>query len=562
MPDPGTLLHPDMVDSLPQAVFVCDGAGVYLRANPAYVRLTGFSQSALIGQPMLMRLHDAAVLPTVGEATTWTTAVCRHHDGRALHVQLSLTRVADEAGASFVYLGTATPEAARDGTASGLAWHQGFHDAWTQLPNAAWLRERTALKLQAARTRRRPSTLLALEVDQMTRLRDSLGDEMLGQVLQLCGHRVRAVIGPDAPLATLGGGVLACLLEGDAIQVDATIGALQRGIAMPVPGAERELRLTASLGAVVALPEGPVPEAAELVHRARVALNVARTAGGAQARWFTVSMQAQAQDRLQLEGRLREALEKNQFSLVFQPQLHLANGRVQHMEALLRWECPGVGFIGPQVFIPVAEEMGLIVRVGEWVMREACREVGRLKRLLATRGAPAPRVAVNVSAHQLLDEGLVPMVQSALADAGLGPESLEIEITESIFLSDADRALATLEKLRALGIELAIDDFGTGYSSFSYLTQFPFDRLKIDRSLIMNIDQPGKGHAIVSAIIALAHALGMRVTAEGMETQAQADALAALNCDDIQGYGFSRPLPPRALEKLLLNRPDFAALSA
>ncbi|RYF82685.1 MAG: EAL domain-containing protein [Comamonadaceae bacterium] len=558
MPDSPTIPHPDIVDSLPQPVFVCDGAGVYLRANPAYQRLTGFSLLALLGQPMLMRLHDGAVLPAVGEPTTWASAICRHRDGRSLRVQLSLTRVANDAAGTPIYLGTATPEPMREAT-GGQAWHQGFHDPWTQLPNAAWLRERAALKLQTARARRRACTLLALEVDQTARLRDSLGDDWLGQLLQLCGHRLRAVIGPDAPLATLGGGVLACVLDGDAAQVGATLATLLRGMSAPVSGAERDLRLTASLGAVVAPPDGPMPDTSELLHRARVALSAARAAGGGQVRWFTPSMQAQAQDRLQLEGRLREALEQNQFSLVFQPQLHLANGRVQHMEALLRWDCPGVGFIGPQVFIPVAEEMGLIVRIGEWVMREACREVGRLSRLLAARGACAPRVAVNVSAHQLLDEGLVPMVRSALADAGLGPESLEIEITESIFLSEADRALATLQQLRALGIELAIDDFGTGYSSFSYLTQFPFDRLKIDRSLVMNIDQPGKGRAIVSAIIALAHALGMRVTAEGMETPAQAEALRGLGCNDVQGYGFSRPLPPKALEKLLLNRPDFAA---
>ncbi|MDA7415907.1 EAL domain-containing protein [Xenophilus arseniciresistens] len=559
MPDAPALSPARLVDCLPQAVFVCDDSGVYLQANPAYERLTGFAQSELLGQAMLARLHHGAVLPAVGEATLWSRALCRHRDGRALPVQLSVTRLPAGADDRHLYLGTAMPEASHDSGQQGPPWHQGFHDAWTQLPNATWLRERIALKLQAARPRGGACTLLALEIDQMVRLRDSLGDERVGEVLQLCGHRLRAVIGPDAPLATLGGGVFACLLEGDTAQADAIVAAVQRAISMPVEGSERPLRLTASLGAVVALPEAPMPEAAELVHRARVALNVARTAGGAQARWFTQAMQAQAQDRLQLEGRLREALEQNQFSLVFQPQLHLASGKVQHMEALLRWECPGVGFIGPQIFIPVAEDLGLIGRIGEWVMREACREVGRLKRLLAARGQPVPRVAVNVSAHQLLDAKLVPMVQSALAEAGLGPESLEIEITESIFLNDAERALATLEELRALGIELAIDDFGTGYSSFSYLTQFPFDRLKIDRSLIMNIDQPGKGHAIVSAIIALAHALGMRVTAEGMETPAQAHALQALHCDDIQGYGFSRPLRPVALEKLLLARPAFAA---
>jgi len=388
----------------------------------------------------------------------------------------------------------------------------------------------------------------------MARVRDSQGDEMLGQLLQLCGHRVRGTLGPDGVLATLGGGLLACVLDGDQREIDARIESLLRNLSLPLQGADRSLRLTASIGAAIALPEVRI-DAVELLHRARVALGAAKAGGGAQSRWFRNAMQSQAEDRLQLEGLLREALERNQFSLVFQPQLHLATGRIQHMEALLRWQCPALGPVSPAAFIPVAEDIGLIVPIGEWVMREACREVGRLRRLLALRGAEAPRVAVNVSAHQLLAPGLVEMVQSALADAGLGPEHLEIEITESIFLQEADKALATLESLRQLGIELAIDDFGTGYSSFSYLTQFPFDRLKIDRSLVMNVDRPGKGYAIVAAIVSLAHALGMKVTAEGMETPTQGEQLKALQVDDIQGYGFYRPLQPKVLERLLLGAP-------
>ena len=549
-----TVPNLELVDSLPQAVFVCDAAGTYLHINPAYAQLTGHAPDGLVGHQTIALIHDGVELPAAGAPTTFPSWISRHRDGRVVRVRLSLGAWPQADGAAPFYVGTALPELPPRDTTAAAGWNDGFHDAWTQLPNAAWLRERTALKLQSARQRLRPCTLLVIEIDQMTRVRDSQGDEMLGQLLQLCGHRIRGTLGPDAVLATLGGGLLACVLDGDQPEIDTRVEGLLRTLSLPLQGADRSLRLTASIGAAIATPETRV-DAVELLHRARVALGAAKAGGGAQSRWFRNAMQSQAEDRLQLEGLLREALERNQFSLVFQPQLHLATGRIRHMEALLRWQCPALGPVSPAAFIPVAEDIGLIVPIGEWVMREACREVGRLRRLLALRGAEAPRVAVNVSAHQLLAPGLVEMVQSALADAGLRPEHLEIEITESIFLQDADKALATLESLRQLGIELAIDDFGTGYSSFSYLTQFPFDRLKIDRSLVMNVDQPGKGYAIVAAIVSLAHALGMKVTAEGMETPTQAEQLTALQCDDIQGYGFSRPLQPKALEKLLLGAP-------
>ncbi|MBB1602332.1 bifunctional diguanylate cyclase/phosphodiesterase [Variovorax sp. UMC13] len=543
----------DIVDSLPQALFACDAQGVYLRVNPAYERLTGHAAHELVDRQTIALVHGAFELPSGPESLarpSWTT---QHRDGRTLPVQLVLTAMPQQDDAPHSWLGTLVPVPPRE-TQAMARWNDGFHDAWTQLPNVAWLRERAALKLQSARQRQRPCALLVVELDQMARLRDSQGDEMLGQVLQLCAHRIRGALGPEAVLATLGGGLLACVVDGDTHEVDARIDAMLHGLSLPMQGADRSLRLTACIGGAISNLENRA-DVTELLHRARVALGVAKAAGAAQARWFSNAMQSQAEGRLQLEGLLREALERNQFSLVFQPQLHLATGRVRHMEALLRWQCPALGPVSPAAFIPVAEDIGLIGPIGEWVMREACREVGRLHRLMARRGGEAPRVAVNVSAHQLLSPGLVEMVQSALADAGLGPEHLEIEITESIFLNDAARALATLEQLRQLGIELAIDDFGTGYSSFSYLTQFPFDRLKIDRSLVMNVDQPGKGYAIVAAIVSLAHALGMKVTAEGMETPAQAAALEALKCDDIQGYGFARPLQPKALERLLTGAP-------
>ena len=482
-----------------------------------------------------------------------------------MRVQVTLTTLPQAWPAALrtpCYMGLVNLEGASARDAShGANWHEGFQDAWTQLPNVTWFQERASLKLQHARLRHRPCSVLVIEIDQMSRLRDSMGDDMLGQVLQLCGHHVRGVIGPDAILATIGGGLLACVVDGDTHEVDILIGHMLRRVSQPMQAIDRNLRLTASVGASLYLPELKV-DTGELLHRARVALGAAKAAHGNQACWFRNAMQSEAVDRLELEGLLREALEQQQFSLVFQPQVNLSTGRILLMETLLRWQCPGRGSISPATFIPVAEDIGLIVPIGEWVLREACREVGRLRRMLLGKSAEVPQVAVNVSARQLLQPGLIDLVKSALDDAGLLPEHLEIEVTESVLLGDTEGALATLEGLRALGVGLAIDDFGTGYSSFSYLTQFPFDRLKIDRSLIINIDKPGKGYAIVSAIVSLAHALEMLVTAEGVETAEQAEALKSLQCDDVQGYWFSRPLAPKALERVLTAIADQAGLHA
>ncbi|WP_198969952.1 sensor domain-containing phosphodiesterase [Xylophilus sp. ASV27] len=570
----------DIVDLLALGLFVCDAQGLYLRVNPSYEALTGYTAGELVGRATLAQVHDLQELmqrsgelpftlsrdeegklllranpsaPDPGKAVgatlprTWT---CRRRSGAPIQVQLSLARLPTDGADTAHYLGVVTQEQGQHDSPH-VNWHDGVQDAWTQLPNASWWHERAALKLQFARRRGTPCSVLVLEIDQMTRLRDSMGDDMLGQVLQLFGHRIRGTTGPETVLASLGGGLLACMLEGDVPEIDRLTGILLRRLSQPLQLVDRSLRLTASIGASICLPDRGRLEAGELLHRARVALGTAKAAGGAQSRWFRKAMQAEAIDRLELEGLLRQALEKKQFSLVFQPQVNLETGRIVLIETLLRWQCPGRGAVSPAVFIPVAEDIGLIPAIGEWVLRESCREVGRLRRLLTSRQAPVPQVAVNVSARQLLQPGLMALVESALQNAGMEPRHLEVEVTESALVGDAGSALATLESLRQLGVGLAIDDFGTGYSSFSYLTQFPFDRLKIDRSLVLDIDRPGKGSAIVSAILSLAHALDMRVTAEGVETGAQAAALKALGCDEVQGYWFSRPLTSKSLQQVL-----------
>jgi EAL domain-containing protein (putative c-di-GMP-specific phosphodiesterase class I) len=244
---------------------------------------------------------------------------------------------------------------------------------------------------------------------------------------------------------------------------------------------------------------------------------------------------------------LRDAIERQQLHLVYQPQVTLSNGRIAQVETLLRWNHPQRGLISPVEFVPVAEEAGLIEQIGEWVIRTACRDAGKLLRLTGT----LPRFAVNVSPQQFQRQNLFETIREALEDAALDPSYLEVEITEGVLLGDTEQAVQTLFALRDLGVEVAVDDFGTGYSSLAYLTRFPLNRLKIDRSFVMRMSTDPQCAALVGAIIAMAHALKLRVTAEGVETAEQAAQLEALGCDEAQGFWFSRPITVAALRNLL-----------
>jgi EAL domain-containing protein (putative c-di-GMP-specific phosphodiesterase class I) len=284
-----------------------------------------------------------------------------------------------------------------------------------------------------------------------------------------------------------------------------------------------------------------------LMRRANVALSAASAAGGNAVRRFSAALEGQAARRFELETMLRDALDRQQLHLVYQPQITLATGRIAQVETLLRWRHPERGLISPVEFVPVAEEAGLIERIGEWVIRTACRDAGRLLRLTGS----LPRVAVNVSPQQFQRQNLLATIESALHDAGLDPSYLEVEITEGVLLGDTEEALQTLHGLRKLGVEVAVDDFGTGYSSLAYLTRFPLNRLKIDRSFVIRMTTDPQCAALVGAIIAMAHALKLRVTAEGVETEEQAERLRELGCDEVQGFWFARPLNFTALRNLL-----------
>lgn len=542
-------------EASPFGLFVCDEEGRFLAVNAAYERLSGYSREDLLAGMRHTELLDAAEAQrrnaeltllhragaSLGKHRHDASWHYRRPDGERLAVRLALAPVPGRqalAGA-VIDLQAGLPQN------YAQLWYASHHDARTRLPNLAWALERLELRIQRARLSEDTFSVIVVEADNLERLRSSLGSTVLERVLQVMAARLRSALRAGESLACLDGTRFLVLTDASRPEIEGRVVQWLDMLAQPVVALDRSVRLGASAGLA---PGDAATDADSLIRRAGLALDAARTGESANWRWFERGMQAEAVGKLELEQLLREALHQDQFHLVFQPQVNLASGEIALMESLLRWRHPVRGLISSAEFIPVAERCGLIVALGAWVMDQACKEAARLLRKLGR----VPVVTVNVSPPQIQNGLLVPMIQRCLAAHDLPPHCLEVEVTEGVMLGDTEAAMATLGGLRDMGVKVALDDFGTGYSSLAYLTRMPVDRLKVDRAFVQAMLEDDRSRAVVSAIIAMAHALGLRVTAEGVETQAQADALRALDCDEIQGYWFSRPLAVPALEAALV----------
>jgi diguanylate cyclase (GGDEF)-like protein/PAS domain S-box-containing protein len=540
------------VDAAPFAMFVCATDGILLAVNQAFERLTGYDAAELVNSCDLLALHDPyevgrretsgfwplRPVPYEGE---WT--YIRSNQER-LPVLLALSPFLEPKASREFYVGMVIDLSARRFD-SARVWYATHHDELTQLPNQALLDERLGLMIQRCQRSREQFTVMTIELDNLRNLRDGLGPAAAEAVLKTTAQRLQMEKAPEDALAFVGGSHFVLLMNHGAQAGQAIARRLLDKIAEPLRVLDTSVNCGASAGFSIYPEDGE--EAQTLLRRASAALAVAARLGGNSVRRFQSSMQIDGARRLELEVMLREALQNRQLELAFQPQVTLKTGETKLVETLLRWRHPVRGLISPVEFIPVAEESGLIVPIGEWVMHTACRQASRLLRI----NGHAPQFAVNVSPLQFQRANMVEVVERALLESGLPPEYLEIEITESVLLGDTDDVLVTLRQLRKLGVEVALDDFGTGYSSLSYLTRFQCDRLKIDRSFVLGMDRERNGVTIVAAIIAMAHALNIRVTAEGVETAEQAERLRALDCDEVQGFYFARPMNARALENIL-----------
>jgi len=392
--------------------------------------------------------------------------------------------------------------------------------------------------------------VLCIDLDRFKDVNDTLGHPVGDRLLQavtarLCRHLPRVDI-----LARLGGDEFAIVQAsseepGDAVLLAAR---LIRDVSQPYSIDGHRIIIGASVGIACAPQDGNDPDL--LLRNADLALYSAKAEGGGRFRVFEPRMDADAQHRRTLELELRQALAAGQFALAYQPLVNLDSGRITCFEALLRWNHPERGCIAPGDFIAVAEDTGLIVPIGEWVLHRACLE--------AAGWAGGPKVAVNVSSLQFRTAGLYEVVRSALRASGLAPGRLELEITESALIADWESTVAVLGRIKRLGVKVSMDDFGTGYSSLSYLRKFPFDKVKIDQFFIRELSGGGESRAVIRAIVDLCHALGIATTAEGVETAEQLAVVGAENCTEVQGFLLSHPMPPQALHALLGGAPLLA----
>ena len=428
-----------------------------------------------------------------------------------------------------------------------------YYDALTGLPNRTLLQDRLTKALASARRRKDKVALLFLDLDEFKTINDSLGHSVGDLLLQEVAERLKRWAREQDTVARVGGDEFLIVLTSVKDMPDAAVAAERLMDTMTAEFAVQghSLGISCSLGISIFPEHGTDGET--LIKNADAAMYSAKESGRNNFRFFTEDMNAQAVERLALENGLRLALDRKELFLVYQPQMDIASGRITGLEALLRWQHPELGLVPPDKFIRIAENSGLIVPIGEWVLRTACSQARKWQ----DEGLLAVPVAVNVSAVQFRQADFCELIGRVLSETGLAPQYLELELTESLLLSNADMRFSVLQDLRAMGLKLAIDDFGTGYSSLSYLKHFPVSKLKIDRSFIRDVAVNPDDAAITTAIISMAKSLNLKVIAEGVEDEAQMSFLRAHQCDEIQGYYFSKPLAvDKVADKLRGDHPE------
>jgi diguanylate cyclase (GGDEF)-like protein/PAS domain S-box-containing protein len=544
-----------VLDVADDAFVETDGEGVVTEWNRRAEELFGWLRDEVLGRPITTFLVAPA-----GRAEVWRdlqAAVLEWHADERPH-QREL-RLAHRDGSSVevvgsvyvvgsgtdVRIGGFLRDRADERTAEEALAHAYLHDSLTGLPNRTLFTYRLAYAL--AKGTRAPGSVavLVLDLDRFKAINDALGHEVGDEVLVTVAERLEAADGTAEVIARLSGDEFLVLFDGEDAEKDA--GAFgQRALhalSTPIRTGEGEVFITASIGIASTSPR--VREATPLLSNADAAMYQAKRRGGGSVEVFGEVMRMRVLDRMHTERALHRALERHELRLFYQPVVDISGNEAIGVEALLRWEHPEHGLVAPGRFIPVAEESGLIIPIGAWVLDEACRQLcmWHAEPMDGPRGA----VEVNLSARQIDHPEIVATVQRILEDTGLPPASLTLEITESALMHDASSALRVLRALKDLGVTLAIDDFGTGYSSLSHLQRFPLDILKIDKSFVDELGNDSGGAEIVAAVVKLAHALGLQVIAEGVETEPQLAALAGLGCDFAQGYLFSRPAPAHEL---------------
>ncbi|MBM7519948.1 putative bifunctional diguanylate cyclase/phosphodiesterase [Nocardioides nitrophenolicus] len=546
-------LRRSMLDTMPFSIIATDANGRIRTANPAAADLVGWTQEELIGCS-LVQIDGArrqlypdgtpVLAHALGDDAEWTY---RRKDGTPVPVHEWIVPLAPEEGApeegapgGFLVVAHDITQRIED---RERIEHVVTHDSLTNLPNRSLLVRHLDQALERAERGATELALVLIDLDHFKRINDSLGHHIGDELLIVVAERLLAWTRAHDLVARLGGDEFVIVLEDlvPGTDLDRRLELLMADVLAPVVVHGYELAVTASVGGTRSPADGRDP--GTLLKNVDIAMYQAKAAGRDEIRWFEPAMLEENNDRLALSAALRQALDQDELSVVYQPQVNLLTGEVVGVEALARWTSPSLGPVPPDRFIPVAEDGGMIAQLGGWVLVTACSALARVQEQV---GRPL-RLAVNVSPRQLRGRAWLDEIASAIELAGIQPCQLEVEITEGLLIEDHGDVVAMLESLRSLGVSIVVDDFGRGYSSLAYLTRFPIDKLKIDRSFVQEIST-AENAAIVDAIIVMAHALGMTVVAEGVETPEQERYLRERGCDEVQGYLYSPGVPAGSLE--------------
>jgi diguanylate cyclase (GGDEF)-like protein/PAS domain S-box-containing protein len=543
-----------LVQNSSDVILVIKPNGTIRFVSPSVARVLRYDAGPLVGRLLTDLLdgedrerargylRDASEAPGVSPPIEWRF---RQPDGSSLHTEVVATNLLHDPTVRGIVLNTR--DVSERKRLERQLLHQAFHDPLTGLANRALFRDRVSHALQRVRRQGLPISVLYLDLDDFKKVNDSLGHTEGDRLLVVAAERFRVCARAGDTVSRLGGDEFAILIEdgADAPGVDSLVDRLSEAMKHPFLLGGNEVLVNMSVGVATASAEDT---ADDLLRNADMAMYTAKRRGKGRRETYQANMYTDVKHRLEMEEALRGAIEREELYLVYQPIFSLDNGRLDGVEALVRWEHPQFGHLLPQHFVPLAEETGLIVRMGRWVLREACRQVQVWR--AAFPEAPLT-VSVNVSGRQLIELDVVSETREALAETGVAPDAVVLEITESVLMQQAGSVLEQLRSLKALGVRLAIDDFGTGYSSLSYLQRFPIDLIKIARPFVEDVTAGVDKSALARAIIGLADTLELRTIAEGVETPEQCAALRYLGCAMGQGYYFAPPLPAQDIARLL-----------
>jgi len=560
--------HRFLVNSSPDFIYTLDCEGRFTFVNDRVESLLGYSSEALLGQHYSLVIHEDDIARAehifnerrAGDRSARNIEIhlkCnpgmrrpRLMNGRCKSVELTATGMYDEDASPFEQRFIGSYGVAKDITerkqAEETVHYQAYHDLLTGLPNRALFRDHLGLMLAQARRTQQSLAVLSLDLDHFKVINDSLGHAIGDEMLLAVGARLRQCLREGDTLARLGGDEFAVLLPTlvSRCDVDHICRKIIQVLSKPVYVKGHEIYVSVSIGACVAPEDGDMIDS--LIRQAEIAMYRAKSQGRSRLQFWEAGMQAPYSERMQIEVDLRRALARNEFVLFYQPQVDTATGEVRGFEALLRWWHPQRGLLAPADFIPVAEECGVIVPLGDWVLRQAGAQMAEWRHA----GLPPVRLSVNISARQLESADFVDSVMRAVQVYSLDGSLLELEITETLLMRDFETNAIKLGRLSVAGIRIAIDDFGTGYSSFKYLSRFPIHTLKIDQSFVQELDRE-ENLSIVNAMIAMGRGMNLNVVAEGVETEAQRALLQQMQCHEVQGYYYSPPVSSHEATALL-----------